>query len=50
MGIVLENDLAKTLLRCHDATVAFEAYVEYGYDIMWLPVNVTDIPYSAELM
>lgn len=24
--------------------------MEYGYDTLWLPVNVTDMPYSAELM
>ncbi|KAJ5591486.1 uncharacterized protein N7459_001855 [Penicillium hispanicum] len=50
IGIVSENDLAKSPIRCNDASKAFESYVQYEYDVKWLGVNVTDMPYSAELM
>lgn len=49
IGIVPENTQAKTPLRCNDATGSFEAsVVRDGAD--WLAVNVTDMPYSAQLM
>ncbi|KAJ6131325.1 hypothetical protein N7523_001785 [Penicillium sp. IBT 18751x] len=51
IGIVSRNDLAKSPLRCNDATDAFESYVPSGVSgAEWKAVNVTDIPYSAQLM
>ena len=51
IGIVSRNDLAKSPLRCNDATDSFESYVPSGVSgAEWKAVNVTDIPYSAQLM
>ncbi|KAJ5171922.1 hypothetical protein N7492_004515 [Penicillium capsulatum] len=50
MGIVTENTMAKTPIRCNGHTDAFESRVEYKGSVGWVPVNVTDMPYSAQLM
>lgn len=51
IAIVSENDLAKSPLRCNDATDSFESYVPSGVSgAEWKSVNITDMPYSAQLM
>ncbi|KAJ5103180.1 hypothetical protein N7532_003709 [Penicillium argentinense] len=51
IAIVSKNDLAKSPLRCNDETNSFESYVPSGVSgAEWKSVNVTDIPYSAQLM
>ncbi|KAJ5676173.1 hypothetical protein N7462_009070 [Penicillium macrosclerotiorum] len=51
IAIVSENDLAKSPLRCNDATTSFESYVPSGVSgYQWKSVNITDMPYSAQLM
>ncbi|KAJ5723517.1 hypothetical protein N7488_001552 [Penicillium malachiteum] len=49
IGIVRENDMAKSPLRCMDG-IGFQAFVPVGDSAEYRAVNITDMPYSAELM
>ncbi|EAW14395.1 uncharacterized protein ACLA_074320 [Aspergillus clavatus NRRL 1] len=49
--IVPRNDLAKTPLRCNDATSSIEGRVPWGVSgVAWKTVNVSDMAWSAPLM
>ncbi|CAI7667426.1 unnamed protein product [Penicillium pancosmium] len=51
LAIVDKNDIAKSPIRCNDATNSFESYVPSGVSgDEWKSVNISDYAYSAELM
>lgn len=50
ISIVADNQIAKNALRCNAATEILEGYFPQGVSgYAWQQVNITDIPYDAEL-